>query len=342
MNYELARNLILGIGWPLLMVGGIYIIFKALLFYKRMGRTPISKLVPIFAYTTVITMFSLGYVSTTFMWSDAKRGVIFVLPIFTIWAVSMAIILYFAAKFDKKARHYNDMLIEFSKSKDDFVAIASHQLRTPLTGMKWTIDLLSSDQNLPESLKLKVSTIKDSNQKLLALIANLLSVVKIESGKIEPQKENLNIKAVINDSIKILQNNITYNNINLKFEIGDESKEYIIRCDKMLLGESVKNLLNNAISHAGKDGEVKIVLDDDRHDIIISVENNGPIIDPDRQRSIFDKFSRERVDNHEVIQDIGGLGLYITKKFINLAGGQVSVRSNKENGTAFIIRLKKK
>ena len=342
MDYNLARDFILGIGWPVLIIGSVYIVFSALLFYKKMGRTPISKLVPIFASTTVITMFSLGYVATAFMWSDAKRGVILTMPIFIIWLVSMSVILYFAAKFDKKAIHYNDMLIEFSKTKDDFVAIASHQLRTPLTGMKWTIDLILADQNLHESLRPKVTLIKDSNQKLLALIANLLSVIKIESGKIKPRKESINVRSVIDDNVKMLQTNINYYHIKFEFKIKDMDKEYIVDCDKMLLSESVKNLLSNAVSHAGQDGEVKVCLSDDNHDIIISVENNGPTIDENRQKSIFDKFSRERVDSHEVIQDIGGLGLYITKKFVNLAGGKVSVRSNKKEGTAFIIRLKKK
>ena len=89
LNYEIIMSLILYIGWPILIIGSINIAYQAWVFYTKMGSTPIAKLVSVFAISTIVTMYSLGLVSTMFMMTNTADGVLYVLPVFSIWFIFM-------------------------------------------------------------------------------------------------------------------------------------------------------------------------------------------------------------------------------------------------------------
>ena len=338
LNYEIIMSLILYIGWPILIIGSINIAYQAWVFYTKMGSTPIAKLVSVFAISTIVTMYSLGLVSTMFMMTNTTDGVLYVLPVFSIWFIFMIIILYFAFKLNREAVTYNEMINSFNQSKDDFVAIVSHQLRTPLSGMKWTLDLLSKDQTLSEEIKEKVKTIKDANRKMIDLISNLLSVVKVETGSQVAKKESINVHILIDDILRMFKSSLDKNKQTISIIKDGEDRDIV--SDKFLLAEALKNIISNSIYYGGAESEIKIKVIMMTGGIIISVHNDGPSIPIEKQQTIFDKFSRERVDQKKIIQEIGGLGLYIAKSFIELCGGSVSVNSNDNDGTTFIVELR--
>ncbi len=340
MNYENLKWTIILIGWPLLIAGSAFVLYRAYAFYKKMGMTPIAKLVPVFAMATVVTMYSLGFISTAFLISDITLGVYYVLPVFVIWFVVMVCVLYLAVRFNNQAVAYNDMMIEFNQAKDDFVAISSHQLRTPATGIRWIADLLLNDPNQDTKNIEKLKQIKDTSQKMLELISNLLNVVRIETGVIKLTKEKIQLSSLIKEVIKSLSSNIDKAKVTLDIKMEDEN--IFVKGDKILLAEAIKNLINNAISHVGPDKTVCLRLLKNSKNVLVEFENTGESISEDRQKTMFEKFSRERVENKNIIQDVGGLGLYITRRFVRLCEGDVLVRSVKGGCTTFTIKLKNK
>ena len=337
-NYEIIKLEILYVGWPLLIIGSIYIIYQSYKFYVKLGRTPIAKLVTVFTVSTIITMYSLGFVSTIFLMVDTLNGVTYVLPIFSIWFVFMILIFYFAFKLNREAISYNEMVNNFNQSKDDFVAIVSHQLRTPLSGMKWTLDILSKDESLNDNIKEKIKSIKDANRKMIDLISNLLSVVKVETGSQVAKKEAVNVTLLIDDILRMFKSSLDKNR--QRVSIIKDGIERNINADKFLLAEALKNIISNSIYYGGVESEIKIKIVMMSRGIIISVHNDGPSIPIEKQKTIFDKFSRERVDEKKIIQEIGGLGLYIAKSFVELCGGTIIVNSNDIDGTTFIVELR--
>ncbi len=337
-NYEIIKSAILYVGWPMLIIGSAYIAYQAYLFYVRLGRTPIAKLVAVFTVSTIVTMYSLGFVATMFLMVDTINGVTYVLPIFSIWFIFMFLILYFALKLNREAVSYNEMVNSFNKSKDDFVAIVSHQLRTPLSGMKWTLDLLIKDETLNDDVKEKIKSIKDANRKMIDLISNLLSVIKVETGSQVAKRESVNVTILIDDILRMFKSSLDKNKQTVS--IIKDGTERNIDVDKFLLAEALKNIISNSIYYGGAESEIKIKIINMPYGIIISVHNDGPSIPEEKQKTIFDKFSRERVDQKKIIQEIGGLGLYIAKSFVELCGGNITVRSDDIDGTTFIVELK--
>lgn len=338
-SLEHVRLIILSVGWPALIVGTIVIMYKTYDYYKQMDKSPVARPVLVFALANIITMFGLGIVSTAFMYHEDYHGVVIVLPVFMIWASLMIYIMYQAFVLDEEAIKYRDEIENFLQAKDDFVSMSSHQLRSPLTGMNWTLDLLLNNKSMDAKAKEQISSMKSSVQSLLALIANLLSVTRIESGRVEMKKENINFEATIEEVIKILKPNIDRKNININ--INNKSKIKNINTDKVLLSEIIKNLFSNSIEYVPEHGHIWLELSRYSKKILeFKVYNDGPIIKKERQKTIFEKFSRERAVTHDIVQNIGGLGLYITKEFVERLGGKIRVESEEGGHTTFIFTIK--
>ncbi len=340
-NLELLRAVILLVGWPLLIVGALYIFYNAYNFYKAVNSTPIAKLVPIFAITTIITMISLGLVSTYYMMSDLEDGVRHVLPIFIIWFVLMMLILIYSHRMDKKALRYNDLLIALDRSKSDFITISSHQLRTPLSGIKWITELLLANKIIIETseIKEKINNIHHSTDKMLALISNLLYIVKLDTGKMVIHKTEFDIVHTLTSIINQLTPNSEKNNQTIKL-INNISQEVLIKSDKTLIEEIIKNITSNAINHGSKNSEIKVTLGMDegkKNHLEISINNQGEVIDKHRMTNMFERYSREEATGS--IGEVGGLGLYIARSFARLINARIEVCSDNISGTTFKIKL---
>ncbi len=343
MNYEIARTLILGIGWPMLIMGSIFVMHRAYQFYTKTGKTPIGKLVPLFALTSIITAYALGFVATTFMYIDIMRGVLYVTPIFGIWFIIMIAMILVSLRLNKEAYTYNRAMTLFNKSKDNFIAIVAHQLRTPLSGIKWTLDLLMQEKNLSGAVEKKVQQINTANDTMIRIISDLLSITQLENNKITVHSEKTDIANVLSDTIATLTPHAEKNNQSISYTKKDTytnaSNAYTVEADKMLVGEAIKNIISNAINHGAHDSDIHIELFEEKKDICISVHNFGETIPEARLKNMFEKFSRNNDDHEELVQEIGGLGLFIARSFVRLVRGDITVTSSEQHGTLFTIRL---
>ncbi len=230
-----------------------------------------------------------------------------------------------------------ERLAEANQLKTEFVNIVSHQLRTPLTSIKWTINLMMKQiDDLTEEQLEKLETIKESNQRMNDLVNDLLNVSRIEQGKLGLRPEKLSVEKLIRDLIKDYLPLAKASNISLSLET-DKNIPFI-SIDPQGIKVVLQNLIDNAIRYIKKQGQVKISLNKKNHSIRCQVQDNGVGIPPEDQGKIFQKFFRSQ--NIMKYQTQGtGLGLFISKSIIEASGGKIGFKSQENKGSTFWFEI---
>lgn len=231
-----------------------------------------------------------------------------------------------------------DRLVE--KMKTEFVSIAAHQLRTPLSAIKWSLKMiLDGDvgEINPEQKDLLEKTYL-SNERMIGLINDLLNVTRIEEGRFLYKPEKMQLEGVIVNIIQDLEETIKMKKINVKFEkLKKLLPPVIIDEEKMSL--AIYNLLDNALKYTVPEkGEINISLEEKDDNIIFKIKDNGVGIPKDQHQRIFTKFFRG--DNVIRMETEGsGLGLYTTKNIIESHKGKIWFESDEGKGTTFYFSL---
>lgn len=222
---------------------------------------------------------------------------------------------------------------ELEKRKDEFISIASHELRTPITIIKIYTQFL--EKNLIKDKKAKVYTEKIQSQieRLVQLINSLLDVSKIQSGKIAIKKEKLDLNELIKNIVADMNHSSSQHKITFK----STKKIRETFADKELLSRVIINLISNAIKYSPKAQKVIVNLSNTKQSQIVSVKDFGIGIPKKEQRKIFERFYR--VSNAEKNVQGLGLGLYIAFQIIKLHGGILWVKSNKNKGSTFYFSI---
>lgn len=222
-------------------------------------------------------------------------------------------------------------LESFNKQKD-FIADASHELKTPLAIIMASADELKDDKKNSKY----VSNIKYETERMNKLITNLLDLSRLESGVTKDAFKEENISKIVN-KIALTFEGIAYENkLNIKTDIEDN---IVLNCNKDEIEKLISIIIDNAIKHSDKDNDITINMHQVKNNIIIDVINVGVGINPGDEEKIFERFyradkARNRTDNRY------GLGLAIAKNIVINHNGLISA-SSKENKTTFKIILKK-
>lgn len=228
---------------------------------------------------------------------------------------------------------------QLEHSKSEFVSVASHQLRTPLTGIKWFSELLLKGQagTLTVNQNDYIQQIFTSNDRMIKLVDDLLDVSHMdETGhfKIVLQSEEFSeiIKEVVNEQQLIADNK------KIKIKVEDACLKRIkLKVDKSKISQAIQNILNNAVKYSPSGSVIKFDCKKDSDNFIYSISDQGVGI-PDNQHSrIFEKFFRG--DNVISTGSGTGLGLYISKYIINAHAGKIWFESKEGKGTTFYISL---
>lgn len=224
--------------------------------------------------------------------------------------------------------------IEFRKQaenkKDEFISIASHELKTPLTSVKGYIQLLQRSLNKDDKTMAQSHLAKASIQleKLNELIVDLLDISKIESGKMKFNMKYFCADNMVNNAIEMLQQSNPGFNIN-KLGKTDEN----IYGDEMRLEQVVINFITNAIKYAPGTNQVNVTVNVKDGKLYLAVKDFGIGISSEQQAKIFDKFYR--VEEHSNRFNGLGIGLYICSEIINRHGGTIGVNSVPDEGSEF-------
>jgi len=229
---------------------------------------------------------------------------------------------------------------EVDRAKSEFVSVASHQLRTPLTGIKWSCEL-ALKENLGELVRSYVKEIDKSNNRIVKLVSDLLDVSRIETGqKFDVIITQGDIIPIIKDTI--VNQESTSKEKEVSLETAESLPEkLLLPFDGLKMAQVWQNLISNAIKYAFPESTVVIGCQDTAKEVIFSVKNNGIGIPQTQKEHIFERFFR--ADNASTTHTDGtGLGLYIAKAIIDGHGGKIWFESEENKETTFYFSLPKK
>lgn len=281
--------------------------------------------------TAGVIVFGLGEQGLTFQyWKDF----IFRLPEVISIAIDNAI-LY------QRIEETNDKLRELDKLKDEFVSVASHELRSPMTAIKNYLWLaINKTKNIDKEINNYLNIAYSSTERLLMLVEDMLTVSRIEGKRLTLQIDSVNLNELIESVYNELAINAQSRQIILNINIDE--KNYSVKGDKEKLREVIQNLLSNAIKFTPDKGNINITLSEKGRFNIIEIFNSDSYISQTDIPKLFEKFRRIEsglgVKTH--VQGTG-LGLYISKQLIELHDGKIDVVSEENRGTTFIISLPK-
>lgn len=241
----------------------------------------------------------------------------------------------------KELEEANEHLEELDERKSEFVSLASHQLRTPLSAIKGYSSMLleGSYGALTDIQTETVSKVFESCNRLVRIVEEFLDISRIENDKMIYEFESINIDELAASVADEMRELARKKGLELIYE-NDGKDAYFATADKGKMRQILGNLIDNAIKYTAR-GEVRVKLsrDDARHVILITVSDTGIGISDEIKGRLFDKFTRGE-DAGKVIADGSGLGLYIVKKIMEKHHGRVWAESGgKGKGSQFHVEL---
>jgi len=231
-----------------------------------------------------------------------------------------------------------ESLAEVSRMKSEFINIVSHQLRSPLSNLKWTIELLMSGRlgKIEEDQIEYFRILKENSGRMEGLVSDLLIVSRIETAVLPLKKEETSLENLINKLISEFQPFVKASNVEIEFK-GQKDLPKILT-DPFQIHLVIENLLDNATRYIKSGGKVKMLLEKRAKNLYFEIEDNGVGIPKEDQKYIFQKFFRS--GNILRYQTQGsGLGLYISKAIIKRLGGKVGFKSKEGEGSVFYFTL---
>jgi len=225
------------------------------------------------------------------------------------------------------------------KMKSEFVSLTAHQLRTPLSAMKWSLKMLL-DGDLGQTTQKQKDFIEktyNTNERIISLINDILNVNRIEEGKYLFRPMLTDIEPIIQLVIDSYKEEIKKKKIKFKFKRNKENLPKV-EVDVAEIKLAIENFLENALRYTLSGGEVTITLSGNDKEIEFKIQDSGIGIPEDQKNRVFTKFFRAA--NVEKIDTEGsGLGLHITKNIIESHGGKIWFESVKDKGSIFYFTL---
>ncbi|MDO8572773.1 MAG: ATP-binding protein [bacterium] len=233
----------------------------------------------------------------------------------------------------------NDRLRELDKIKTEFISVAAHQLRTPLSAIKWTLSLLIDEHsdNLNPKQRSLLQKGFESNERIITLVNEMLVVTRIESGKMRYDFTFIHTEDLIDSVLSDFVSPAKVRNINLSYEKPPISLPRI-NADPGKIRAVLQNLIENAIFYTREGGRVTVSTKIENDFVKFIVNDNGIGIPEQQQSSIFTKFFR--ADNAVRLETDGsGLGLFIAKSIVDKHGGAIGFDSKENIGTTFYFTI---
>ena len=227
-----------------------------------------------------------------------------------------------------------------SKAKENFLANISHEIRTPLNVVLGMNEMLYNETDM-KLIKDYSRNIDEAGKSLLNTINDVLDFSKIQSGKLDINKSNYNLKETILSTTELLRKKIEAKGLQLNVDINDEIPD-VLNGDKMRIEQILLNLMDNSLKYTNA-GKIKVTTDYESIDknnvnIIISVKDTGCGITNEDKNNLFTSFKRLEEDKNRMFEGTG-LGLAITKKLVDAMNGSIFVESDVGVGSCFKVTI---
>jgi signal transduction histidine kinase len=233
----------------------------------------------------------------------------------------------------------NEELISLNQSKDEFIAITSHQLRTPATGVKQYLGLLLEGyaDPLTPSQRMFLEKAYENNERQLHIVDDILKIAQLDLDKIKLKPEVYELNILIKGAVESLQGKFSSRDQQIIYNAPEEPVMAMIDVEEVRL--VVENLLENASNYSPEGKNVKVTLSKTKkNEAKITIKDQGVGIEKHDLAKLFQKFSRINNPLSNTVNGTG-LGLYFSKKIIELHGGKVRASSTPGKSTTFTIIL---
>lgn len=231
-----------------------------------------------------------------------------------------------------------DQITRINKIKSEFVSIVSHQLRTPLSAIKWETELFLSKfkKELNKKQVKDIENIANLNQRMIKLVNDLLDVARIDQNRLIIRKEKFNFSKILEDIVK--EFSPLAKNHNIEITLNIKKRLPLAFADPNKIKLAVENLLTNSIKYTNSGGKIEIKLFKEADNLVFEIKDSGVGIPEEQLKRVFEKFFRS--DNAVKYQTEGtGLGLYIAKNIIDQSGGKMWFQSMEKVGSVFSFSI---
>lgn len=231
-------------------------------------------------------------------------------------------------------------LIELNQAKDEFISLASHQLRTPATGVKQYLGMVLEGfmGDVPPEQRTMLEKAYESNERQLRIVSDLLKVAQVDSGKVILRPNRTELRSLVEDILK--EQRATFKSRKQVVGFNCPDHEIYVDIDRDAMHMALENITDNASKYSPTGSRIEIAIEEMPRSVTVHVRDEGVGIAKADQDRLFQKFSR--IDN-PLSTSVGGtgLGLYWAKKIIDLHSGKLSLTSTIRKGSTFSIKLPK-
>lgn len=280
---------------------------------------------------TIWAAFSIWVFDTFYVWIPLVSPLVLLILIWVLYIGYHALRIEKAhAELQQEQRYLSDL----EQLKNNFISLISHDLKTPIAKIQAVIDRLDAEKNIPDSMHEDFGNLKIYSEELNRYIQSILKVLRVESRDFQILKEVADLNEVIETVVERLKPVAKTKNVHIDLTL---EPMFLVEFDVTLMTEVFLNLVENAIKYTSANGQVFIRTKETDTEILIEIQDTGEGIAAEDQMRIWKKFVRGR--NQDQKTKGTGLGLYLVKYFIELHGGNITLKSDVGVGTTFYVRL---
>lgn len=227
-------------------------------------------------------------------------------------------------------------LKELDISKSQFVSLASHQLRTPLTSIKWNTESILSNKKISKKVQSSINEISLATNEMSTIVNSLLILSQIELNSFQLHLEETNLNDLITNVLDSYSSLAKERKVTIKINLDAKNMKFLV--DPKHIEIVYENLINNAILYSEENSTIEINQSTNNNHVLFTVKDNGYGIPDEDKHRIFNKFYRaSNILKHDTKGT--GIGLFITKKIVDQHGGRIWFESELEKGTTFYLEL---
>lgn len=225
------------------------------------------------------------------------------------------------------------------RQKSEFVSVVAHQLRTPLSGLKWTLHMLINGDfgEMANDQKVFVMKSYENNERMISLVNDMLAADRIESGRVKFEQLKINLRDLVENVLFEVMPNAERRKVQVRFD-NLSTDNFTVVVDATKIRAVIQNLLENSIKYTMEGGVVAIRIEKLNGEFLVIIKDSGIGIPEKQKPQIFSRFFR--ASNAIKVETSGtGLGLYMVKKIIEMHKGRVWFESEENKGTTFYFTL---
>ena len=265
------------------------------------------------------------------------------LQIVIILTILLSVILFLSITFvfyqQRQKKRKMQMIAMLDQSNNvlrKFISILAHDLRSPFNSILGFSEILKNDKELSEEDRsIIIDHLHSSGNSTFQLLERLLEWSRLESGMVKPNKQSCDVNSLISEIVSLVESSAKLKNISVEYVSGQSP---VVNADQNMISAAIRNIVSNAVKFTMPGGKISVKTTSSNHDVVISIEDNGVGMTKEQVEKLFRL--EENYSSKGTAGEKGtGLGLILSKEYVEINGGTVEVISEAGKGSRFMIKL---